>query len=88
MPWSIALFDNFNSQLKQLEEAREAELEDVQEVTGEFTRRIADSEKKFQMVLREKDALKKTLQDLELGKRFDKLSCVPFLFALCTALLE
>lgn len=44
-------------------------MEDVKEVSDEFTKRIAESEKKLQAALREKEILKKTLQDLEIGKR-------------------
>ena len=57
------------SQLKQLEEEREAEQEDIKEVTDEFTRRLAEAEKKFQAAIKEKDMYKKAMQDTELGKR-------------------
>ena len=36
----------FYSQLKQSEEAREAEMTDLNELTAEFTQRLTDSEKR------------------------------------------
>ncbi|XP_077979668.1 TATA element modulatory factor-like [Glandiceps talaboti] len=50
------------SQLKQSEEARESELEDLNIVTEEFTQRLSSMEKKFQSVTKERDMLKKEIQ--------------------------
>ncbi|KAK3092062.1 hypothetical protein FSP39_024833 [Pinctada imbricata] len=50
------------SQLQQVEEAREAELEDINKVTTEFTQRLSDSEKRVNQAIREKEAVKKQLQ--------------------------
>ena len=59
------------SQIQQLEESCEAELEDVKAVSEEYSKRIAESEKRMSTVLREKEALKRSLQEveLEIGKR-------------------
>lgn len=49
----IINWDNFNySQLKQSEEAREAELEDLNTITEEFTARLADFEQRQQATVR------------------------------------
>jgi len=53
------------SQLQQLEQSCEAEMEDLKAVTDEFTRRIGEGDKRFQAVSKERDSLKKHLQDAE-----------------------
>ncbi|XP_060071462.1 TATA element modulatory factor-like isoform X2 [Ylistrum balloti] len=50
------------NQLQQLEESRELELEDVSKVSSEFASRIAESEKKLNSVIRERDTARKDLQ--------------------------
>ncbi|XP_014774011.1 TATA element modulatory factor isoform X1 [Octopus bimaculoides] len=50
------------NQLQQSEEIRETEQADIHILTEEFTERLAESEKKIQTVLREKESLKKQLQ--------------------------
>ncbi|KAL4239218.1 TATA element modulatory factor 1 [Mactra antiquata] len=64
------------NQLKQSEEAREAEMTDVNELTAEFTTRLTESEKRLNTAIREKDTLKKQLQDTqaELAKRSGDVS--------------
>lgn len=59
------------SQLQQAEEARDAEMTDLNALTEEFTRRMGESERKMQAVLKEKDALKQQMQMAqgELAKR-------------------
>lgn len=49
--------------------ANEAEKEDLRSLSDEFTKRIGDSEKRFQAAMREKDALKKALLDSEAEKK-------------------
>ncbi|XP_021344682.1 TATA element modulatory factor-like, partial [Mizuhopecten yessoensis] len=50
------------NQIQQLEETRELELEDVSKVSTEFAGRIAESEKKLNSVIRERDTARKDLQ--------------------------
>ncbi|GAB1600672.1 TATA element modulatory factor-like isoform X2 [Argonauta hians] len=50
------------NQLQQSEELRETEQADVNILTEEFTERLAESEKKIQTILKEKENLKKQLQ--------------------------
>ncbi|KAJ8318853.1 hypothetical protein KUTeg_003944 [Tegillarca granosa] len=59
------------NQLQQSEEARESEMEDLNNLTSEFTERMAESEKKLQTVIREKEMMKKQLQQIqeEFGKK-------------------
>lgn len=59
------------NQIQQLEELREADMEDVNSVSSEFTKRLSEAEKKINQVIREKDGMKKQLQDTqeELAKK-------------------
>lgn len=59
------------NQIQQLEELRVAETEDVNSVSSEFTKRLSEAEKKINQVIREKDSMKKQLQDTqeELAKK-------------------
>ncbi|KAK7448398.1 hypothetical protein BaRGS_00040102 [Batillaria attramentaria] len=59
------------SQLQQVEEARDTEMTDLNALTEEFTRRMGESERKLQAVLKEKETLKHQLQmaEGELAKR-------------------
>ncbi|KAH3734871.1 TATA element modulatory factor-like isoform X2 [Dreissena polymorpha] len=63
-------------QLKQAEEAREAEMTDVNELTAEFTARLTDAEKRVTATIREKEAIKKQLQEAqaELARRAGDVS--------------
>lgn len=58
-------------QLQQAEEARESEMTDLNALTEEFTRRMGESERKLQGVIKEKEGLKQQLQiaQKELSKR-------------------
>ncbi|KAK2152748.1 hypothetical protein LSH36_320g05005 [Paralvinella palmiformis] len=58
-------------QLEQSEEAREAEMTDLNTLTEEFTKRMSEAEKKIQAVIKEKDAAKRKLveTEAELAKR-------------------
>lgn len=53
------------NQIQQLEELRETETEDVNSVSSEFTKRLSEAEKKINQVIREKDSMKKQLQDTQ-----------------------
>ncbi|XP_056019918.1 TATA element modulatory factor-like isoform X2 [Ostrea edulis] len=53
------------NQIKQLEELRGAETEDVNNVTSEFTKRLSEAEQKINQVIREKESIKKQLQDTQ-----------------------
>ncbi|KAK7494416.1 hypothetical protein BaRGS_00014308 [Batillaria attramentaria] len=57
--------------LQQVEEARDTEMTDLNALTEEFTRRMGESERKLQAVLKEKETLKHQLQmaEGELAKR-------------------
>ncbi|XP_061180944.1 TATA element modulatory factor-like isoform X2 [Saccostrea echinata] len=65
------------NQIQQLEELKEAESEDVNNVTSEFTKRLSEAEKKINQVIREKETVKKQLQDTqdELAKKTKEKSC-------------
>ncbi|WAQ97529.1 TMF1-like protein [Mya arenaria] len=54
-----------SSQLKQSEEAREAEMTDVNELTAEFTHRLTEAEKRVSTAIREKDTIKQQLQETQ-----------------------
>ena len=49
---TISLISLVFSQLKQAEEAREAEMTDVNELTAEFTARLTDAEKRVTATIR------------------------------------
>ena len=51
-----------SSQLRQAEEAHQAETTDLNALTEEFTTRISEAEKRCQAAIKEKDKLKKQLQ--------------------------
>lgn len=62
------------NQLLHEEIANEAEKEDLRSLSDEFTKRIGDSEKRFQAAMREKDALKKALLDAEAEKKSNSMT--------------
>lgn len=63
------------NQLQQLEESRAIEMEDVEQVTAEFTHRLSESEKLCQQAIREKEAMKKQFEEMKTDflKKISKL---------------
>ncbi|XP_070580779.1 TATA element modulatory factor-like isoform X3 [Ptychodera flava] len=68
------------SQLKQSEDAREAEMEDLNVLTEEFTQRLTTMEKKLQSITKERDMMKKEvhltyqqLQDKSNDEKFARI---------------
>jgi len=62
----------FTSRVLQLEHARENGLIESRSVRDECARKITDVEKKLQLVMREKDALKVSLHEaeIEIARRY------------------
>ncbi|XP_052069075.1 TATA element modulatory factor-like isoform X2 [Mytilus californianus] len=53
------------NQLHQVEETRTVEMEDVEQVTHEFTKRLSESERLCQQAIREKEAIKKQFEEMQ-----------------------
>jgi chromosome segregation ATPase len=60
-----ATIDSLKTQLEKMEETQAANNSDVDNVRKEFSDRISAKEKKLQAVSRDRDQLKRRLQDLE-----------------------